>query len=131
LKREWNWLAVFIAKDSNDIARATLADVAPELPDVELELRDSCLGLWGAVERESGRFKDALNMMRQAVNAAELLGNLDSARCYHELAVTLKDIFISERIDVLADEAKFILRKLCMCARRWVTIELLPQCKTI
>jgi hypothetical protein len=70
-------------------------------------------------------------MMRQAVNAAELLGNLDSARCYHELAVTLKDIFISERIDVLADEAKFILRKLCMCARRWVTIELLPQCKTI
>lgn len=94
-----------------DIARVTLADAAAELSDDEFELRDSCLALWAAVERDSGRYKDALKLLRQAINAAEMRGNVDSVRCYHELAVTLKDFFISERIDVLADEAKICFEK--------------------
>ncbi len=89
-----------------DIARATLAEACPEIPDDELELKEYCVALWAAVEREAGRFNDALNVLRQAANGDGQAGNLDSARCHHELALTLKDLFISEGNEAQANEAK-------------------------
>ena len=98
-----------------DIARVTLADATPELPDDELELKNSSLALWGAVERESGRLMDALNMLREAAKA-EMVGNLDNARSFQELATTLKDLSIFEGNDSSAEEARlYFERALYVC----------------
>jgi TolB-like protein len=87
-----------------DIACATLAEASSELPEDETELKNSCLALWGAVERQSGRFVDAVHKLREAATIAPA-GHLYSARCYHELANALKDLAFSEGNGAYADEA--------------------------
>ena len=87
-----------------DVARATLSEALANIPDNQPELKNSCLTLWGAVERESGRLFDALEKLREAASF-EIAGDLVTARCFHELATTLKDLTISERVNSFANEA--------------------------
>jgi tetratricopeptide (TPR) repeat protein len=93
-----------------DIARAMLSDALSDLPDDEPELRTSCLALWGAVERDSGRLMDALSKLREAAGVA-VMGDSLTARCYHELAITLKDLTSSEGVEAFAEEAKLYFEK--------------------
>ncbi|HEV8426860.1 MAG TPA: winged helix-turn-helix domain-containing protein [Pyrinomonadaceae bacterium] len=93
-----------------DMARVTLANVAPELAEDELEFKTSSLVLWGSVERDSGRLRDALKILREAASL-EAVGNLDGLRCYSELATTLKDLTISEGIAAFAEEAKLYFER--------------------
>jgi DNA-binding winged helix-turn-helix (wHTH) protein/tetratricopeptide (TPR) repeat protein len=93
-----------------DIARATLSDAFSELPDDEPELKNSCLTVLGAVEREAGRLRDALAKLREAASL-EVAGDLVTAKCYHELAITLKDLTIADGIRSFVDEATLYFQK--------------------
>ena len=100
----------FYRQGAFDIARSMLSDALSDLPEDELELRTSCLALWGAVERDSGRLVDALNKLREALTVGAI-GDSLTARSYHELAITLKDFTMSEGIGAWADEAKLYFEK--------------------
>ena len=93
-----------------DIARSMLSDALSDLADDEPELRTACLALWGAVERDSGRLLDALTKLREAVSVG-LGGDSLTARCYHELAITLKELTRSEGVEAFAEEAKVYFEK--------------------
>jgi len=88
-----------------DMARSTLSEVWADLPQDELELRNACLALCGCVERDSGRLMDAVKTLRQAVSA-DVPGDLYTARCYHELAITLKELTVSDESEAFADDAR-------------------------
>jgi TolB-like protein/Tfp pilus assembly protein PilF len=88
-----------------DIAREAISTCYSELPDDELEVKTFCLVTWGVIERDSGRLKDALAKLRQAIDLATA-ERLITNRCHHELATTLKDMAISEREESYFDEAK-------------------------
>jgi len=93
-----------------DIARSMLSDALSDLPQDEPELRSSCLALWAAVERDSGRLIDALTKLREATRVGAI-GDSLTARCYHELAITLKDFAMAEGVGDWADEAKLYFEK--------------------
>ncbi len=93
-----------------DIADSMISEALSDLPQDEPELRTSCLALWGAVERDSGRLVDALEKLREAINVG-VIGDSVTARRYHELAITLKDLMISEGVGVGAEEAKLYFEK--------------------
>jgi DNA-binding winged helix-turn-helix (wHTH) protein/tetratricopeptide (TPR) repeat protein len=88
-----------------DLAGETLSTAYVELPDDEMEVKISCLVLWGVVERDSGRLKDSLVKLREA-RSLELTERLVTNRCYHDLATTLKELAISEHDENYSDEAK-------------------------
>ena len=98
-----------------DIAREAISAVYPEVPDDQLELKTSCLCVWGAIERDSGRLKDSLMKLREAATF-ELTACSVTVRRYHELATTLKELAFSESDKRYSDEAKIhFLRVLYEC----------------
>ncbi len=100
----------FYRQGSFDIARSMLSDALSDLPEDEPELRTSGLALWGAVERDSGRFVDALTKLREALTVGAI-GDSFTARSYHELAITLKDLEVSEGLGDCTDEAELYFEK--------------------
>lgn len=83
-----------------------MSDLAGDEP----ELRTSGLALCGAVERESGRSMDALSKLREAADVA-VIGDSFTARWYHELAITLKNLTSSEGDQAFAQEATLYFEK--------------------
>ncbi|HEU4832769.1 MAG TPA: winged helix-turn-helix domain-containing protein [Pyrinomonadaceae bacterium] len=104
LARCYYWQGMF------DTARSMLSDALSDLPEDEPELKTLCLALWGAVERDSGRLVDAAAKLREAMNVGAIADSL-TARCYHELAITLKDLMMSEGVEDWAAEAKLYFEK--------------------
>jgi tetratricopeptide (TPR) repeat protein len=93
-----------------EMARANLANAVSGLGEGEPELKTACLTLWGVVERDSGRLTDALKLLREAASLEEA-GSLAGIRCYSELATTLKDLSISEKIEAFGEEAKMYFER--------------------
>jgi len=87
------------------IARETISDAYCELPDDQIDLKIICLTVWGAIERDSGRLKDSLAKLREAMSL-DLEGRLVPGFYYHDLATTLKDLAVSEGEKMYFDEAK-------------------------
>jgi TolB-like protein len=88
-----------------DIARETISNAYSELPNEQIDLKTVCLTIWGAIERDSGRLRDSLPKLREAISLG-VPGRLVPGLCYHDLATTLKDLAISECDNTYFDEAK-------------------------
>ncbi len=101
-----------------DIARTTLIRVLEELPDENRnrDLRAFILMRLGALERQAGYPKDALRILIQATEVAEICGPWLTARCYLELASTYKDLALSEENEPQAELSRDVyLRALHQC----------------
>jgi len=88
-----------------DIARETISKSLSKLPDDQMELKTFALVIWGVIERDSGRLKESLSKLREAV-MLEATGRLITNRCYLDLATTLKELAFSETKEEYLREAK-------------------------
>jgi TolB-like protein len=88
-----------------DLSRETVSAAYSELPDQEMEVRTLCLVIWGCIERDSGRLKDSLLRLREAMGL-EVAGRLRTNRCYSDLGITLKELAVSEHDDTYSAEAR-------------------------
>lgn len=96
-----------------DIGRSTLTRVLDQLSEESTELRGLALIRLATVERHSGRLKDALSKLLEAMPIVKLSGPWTTARCFLELASTYKDLAIAETLPSYSDQAKdFYLRAL-------------------
>jgi DNA-binding winged helix-turn-helix (wHTH) protein len=93
-----------------DIARETISDAYSQLPDDQTDLKTLCLTVWGAIERDSGRLKDSLAKLREAMGL-EVGKRLAVGLYYHDLATTLKDLATSEPEETFFDEATLQFRR--------------------
>ena len=89
LARCYYWQGFF------DEAREALRIALSDLPEDEPELKSLCLVLFGTVERDSGRLAESLSRLQEATSLATS-GQLITGRCHHELAITLKELAISD-----------------------------------
>lgn len=94
-----------------DIGRSTLIRVLGELPEDSWELRSLALVRLGSLERHAGRLNEALDLIFQAIQIAELCGPWATARCYLELASIYKELAIAEDIQFYFDEATHFYAK--------------------
>jgi len=78
-----------------DEAREALKLALSDLPEDEAELKSLCLILFGAVERDSGRLAESLSRLQEAATLGTS-GQLITGRYHHELAITLKELAISD-----------------------------------
>jgi len=90
-----------------DIGRATLTRVLEQLSDESTDFRGLALIRLAMLERHSGRLKDALSRLTEAMPLVEMSGPWTTARCYLELASTYKDLSIAEGVPSYYDQAKY------------------------
>ena len=98
LARCYYWQGFF------DEAREALSLALSDLPEDEAELKSLCLLLFGTVERDSGRLAESLSKLEEAATLATS-GQLITGRCHHELAITLKELAISNGKEESYDRA--------------------------
>jgi len=88
--------------------------VLDELTDDCWELRSLALIRLAALERMAGRPKEALTILSEAKDIAQLCGPWATARCHLELASTYKHLAIAEPLINYIDEAlRFYSMALC------------------
>lgn len=88
-----------------DLAKETVSMALSDMPDDEIELRTLALIILGVIERDSGRLKESLRVLREAANV-ETAGCLVTGRCNIDLATTLKELGLSEQEEQYLAEAK-------------------------
>jgi TolB-like protein len=88
-----------------DIGRTTLIRVLDDLSDENKELLSLALMRLGSLDRNTGRLKDALDRLTQAIDKAEKCGSWLTARCHLEIASIHKDLAISEDTALHFDQA--------------------------
>jgi DNA-binding winged helix-turn-helix (wHTH) protein len=97
-----------------DVGRTTLSRVLDELTDDCWELRSLALIRLAALERMAGRPKEALIILSEAKDIAELCGPWATGRCHLELASTYKHLALAEPLVNYFDEAlSFYSMALC------------------
>jgi tetratricopeptide (TPR) repeat protein len=93
-----------------DIARETISSAYSELSDDEVETKSFCLVIWGEIERDSGRLRDSLAKLREAITLG-VAEPFVRSRCYLDLATTLKELAISEEEEGYFNESKLFFLK--------------------
>jgi TolB-like protein len=93
-----------------DIARETISSAYSELSDDEVETKSFCLVIWGEIERDSGRLRDSLTKLREAITLG-VAEPFVRSRCYLDLATTLKELAISEEEEGYFNESKLFFLK--------------------
>lgn len=88
-----------------DIGRTTLIRVLDDLTDENGELVSLALMRLGGLDRNTGRLKDALDRLTQAIHTAERCGPWLTARCDLEMASIYKDLAIAEDAALHFDHA--------------------------
>jgi DNA-binding winged helix-turn-helix (wHTH) protein/tetratricopeptide (TPR) repeat protein len=89
-----------------DIAKETISTALSELPEDETELKTLALIIRGVIERDSGRLKQSLTVLKQAASI-EAAGCLVTGRCNIDLATTLKEIGLTKQDEQYLAEAEF------------------------
>jgi tetratricopeptide (TPR) repeat protein len=88
-----------------DLAKATVSTALSDLPEDEIELKTLALIILGVIERDSGRLRESLTVLREAANV-EVAGGLVTGRCDIDLATTLKELGFLDQNEQYLGEAK-------------------------